>query len=100
MFVVYLVIFNFVEELCLDLEEQKAVAEAQGLQLEESFFNFKSQTECIYNVRVLAITAFVVGLLVYMPIKIHFALVLRAYYKTKQDQNMVLRAKELSQREH
>ena len=36
----YLIVLNFFDELCTDLKEQKAAAEAQGLQLEESFFQF------------------------------------------------------------
>ena len=40
----------------------------------------------MYNVRLVVIMIVVVSSLVYFPLKVHFTLVMRAFYKQKRDQ--------------
>ena len=81
MSVVYLVLFDVLNELCLEFEEEPPEAE---------IFQFGSVSECEYNLHMIVIAIMVTTCLVYFPLKFHFFLVLRAYWKRKRDQNEMI----------
>ena len=81
MSVVYLVVFDVLNELCLEFEEVPPEAE---------ILQFESVGECEYNLHIIVIAILVTGSLVYFPIKFHFFLVLRAFWKRKRDQNEMI----------
>ena len=81
MSVVYLVVFDVLNELCLEFEDVPPEAE---------ILQFESVGECKYNLRLIVIGVMVTTSLVYFPLKFHFFLVLRAYWKRKRDQNEMI----------
>ena len=80
MCIVYLGLFDIIEEICVGEFEDVEVETK-----EDQKSQFASVDECIYNIRFVAVMVIVVGSLIYFPLKFHFALVIRAYYKQKRD---------------
>lgn len=74
--VVYLVIFDLIGEQCEDYQVNPP---------SDDRLIFETVEACEYNLRLAIIAALVAGSLLYFPLKYHFTLVLRAYYKEKRD---------------
>ena len=86
MSIVYLGVFDIVKDLCVEFEENPPQAEV---------FQFKTVAECDYNLKMMLIAMIVTGSLVYFPLKLHFTLVLRSFWKRKRDQNEMQALNEL-----
>ena len=74
---VYFVLYDVLEELCNEFEDQPP---------EDERLQFASIEACLYNMRIVVGMSILVGCLIYFPLKIHFALVLRALCRLKEDQ--------------
>ena len=86
MSIVYLGVFDILKDLCSEFQEEPPEAE---------IFQFNSVQECDYNLKMMLIAVIVAGSLVYFPIKLHFMLVLRSFWKRKRDQNEMVALNEL-----
>ena len=76
MSIVFLEVFDYIKELCEELEDEPSTME---------MFQFKSMVDCDYNIRIMLTACIVTGSLVYFPIKIHFMLVLRSHWKKRRE---------------
>ena len=76
MAIVFLGVFDISEDLCKEFDENPPELE---------FLQFGSIKECDYNLKLFLIAMIVFGSLIYFPLKIHFMLVLRSFWKHKRD---------------
>ena len=87
MLIIYLVVQNYVETACIELEQTP---------LEEEGLQFENLESCKFNLTALILMFVITGSLVYFPLKIHFALVLRSYFKQQRERDEVTMRKYLT----
>jgi len=81
MSIVYFGVFDTLKEICDEFQVKPP---------EEEILLFNSTSECEYNLRLMLIAIIGTGCLIYFPMKVHFMLVLRAFWKEKLEQNETL----------
>ena len=74
--VVYLVLYDVIKEVCEEFAEEPP---------SDDRLVFETVDKCVYNIRMVTIATIVTASLIYFPLKFHFMLVLRAYFKDKRD---------------
>lgn len=59
----------------------KACAELEQEPMEDESLRFDNIEQCEYNLHMLILMVLIAGTLTYFPLKVHFTLVIRSYYK-------------------